>query len=226
MSEIKKYAVIVAGGKGLRMGSAIPKQFLPLLGMPVICYCIQAFAKAIRGIQIILVLPPDQLYSAHTVLRSYLGGITVKMVAGGDTRFHSVQNGLKEVKNDGIVFVHDGVRPLINIDLILRCYEQALDKGSAIPVVPVNDSMRLLDEDRSIPVDRDKLRIVQTPQTFRTEVVLPAFQQPYQSSFTDEATAVEATGTEVFLIEGMRENIKVTTPEDMVIAETFLSTSL
>lgn len=226
MSEIKKYAVIVAGGRGLRMGSAVPKQFLPLLGKPLLCYAIQAFAATIRGIHIILVLPTDQLNSAKTVLKSYLGNIEVTTVAGGATRYHSVQNGLKKVNNDGVVFVHDGVRPLISQNLIHRCYQQAIDRGSAVPVIPLMDSIRMIENDTSHPINREHLRIVQTPQTFMTKIILPAFEQDYNSSFTDEANVVEAHGTPVHLIDGALENIKVTTPEDMLIAETLLKASV
>ena len=226
MGDIKKYAVIVAGGRGLRMGSAVPKQFLPILGKPLLCYAIQAFAATIRGINIILVLPSDQLNSAKTVLKSYLGNIEVTTVAGGENRYESVQNGLKKVNNDGVVFIHDGVRPLVSQDLIQRCYQQAVEKGSAIPVVPVMDSIRIVENGSSHPINREHLRIVQTPQTFMTSIILPAFQQEYQPAFTDEANVVEAYGTPVHLIDGALENIKVTTPEDMLIAETLLKASI
>ncbi len=226
MSDIKKYAVVVAGGRGLRMGAAVPKQFLPLLGKPLLCYAIQAFAATIRGINIILVLPPDQLNSAKTVLKSYLSNIDVTTVAGGDTRYESVQNGLSKVNNDGVVFVHDGVRPLLSTDLIQRCYHQAMEKGSAIPVVPVMESIRIIEHNTSRSVNREQLRIIQTPQTFLTKIILPAFQQEFQPSFTDEANVVESYGTPVHLIDGSMENIKVTTPEDMLIAETLLKASV
>lgn len=222
MSEVRKYAVIVAGGKGLRMGSSVPKQFLPLQGKPLLCHPIEAFANAIPGIKLILVLPKDQVGSAQTVLRSYLSGIDVHTVAGGETRYHSVQAGLKEVKNDGIVFIHDGARPIISEQFIQSCYAQALEKGSAIPAIPITESMRVVNGDQSNPLDRDQLRIIQTPQTFTTELILPAFRQEYQPGFTDEATVLEAFGTPVHLIDGMPDNIKVTTPYDMVIAEALL----
>ena len=225
MTDIKKYAVVVAGGRGLRMGSAVPKQFLPLLGKPLLCYAIQAFAATIKGVEIILVLPTDQLNSAKTVLKSYLGNIHVTTVAGGATRYESVQNGLKKVSDDGVVFIHDGVRPLLSPDLIQRCYHQAIEKGSAIPVVPVTESIRILENGNSKSINREQLRIIQTPQTFLTNIILPAFAQAFDPSFTDEANVVEAFGTPVHLIDGAMENIKVTTPEDMLIAETLLKAS-
>ncbi|GAA4467174.1 2-C-methyl-D-erythritol 4-phosphate cytidylyltransferase [Nemorincola caseinilytica] len=225
-NTIKKYAIIVAGGKGVRMASSIPKQFMPLMGIPVLCHSVLAFSHAFPDIRIILVTPADQVNGVHTILKSYIGDRQVTCVAGGETRFHSVQSGLKAIKNDGVVFVHDGVRPLVSQELIYRCYESALDHGSAIPVMPVTDSMRLVDEDGdSHPVNRDNLRIVQTPQTFMSHLILPAFDRPYDPAFTDEATVVEAHGHRVRLVAGDRDNIKITTPGDMVIAETLLKTS-
>ncbi len=219
---MKKYAVIVAGGKGVRMGSAVPKQFLPLNGQPILYHTIKAFADAYADIQLVLVLPQDQLSYAQMVLQSFPERIDITIVAGGETRYHSVQNGLKVVDRESIVFVHDGVRPLVTPQLIQRCYEMALERGSAIPSIPVTDSMRILEDDDSRPVDREQMRIIQTPQTFRGEVILPAFELEWQSSFTDEATVVEAYGDVVHLVEGERSNIKVTTPEDMIVAEALL----
>lgn len=221
-----KYALIVAGGKGMRMGSAIPKQFLPLNEKPLLYYTIQAFIDAFSDINIILVLPQEQLSCAQMVLQSFPARIDATIVAGGETRFHSVQNGLKAAEDDAIIFVHDGVRPLVSPALIRRCYEQAVEKGSAIPVAPVTDSIRQVNGNESKPIDREQLRSIQTPQTFRSDVLLPAFQQPYQPSFTDEATVVEAYGLPVHLIDGEKSNIKVTTPEDMLIAELFLKKRL
>jgi 2-C-methyl-D-erythritol 4-phosphate cytidylyltransferase len=222
MTESKKYAVIVAGGRGVRMHTTIPKQFLPFMGKPLLCYAFEAFAKAMPGIKLVLVLPGDQLKSAQVVLKSYIGGIDVTVVEGGETRFHSVQNGLKKIKDDGIVFVHDGARPLLSDDLIHRCYQQALEMGSAIPAIPINDSVRMVEDGITRAINREQLRIVQTPQTFKTELILPAFQQEWRPEFTDEATVVEANGTEVFLIDGLQDNIKITVPDDMIIAEVLL----
>ena len=222
MNEIKKYAVLVAGGKGMRMGSALPKQFLPLGDKPVLTHSIIAFTRAIPDIRIIMVLPPDLLSYAQIVLLSLPEPIDAVIVAGGDTRFHSVRNGLNAITEPGIVFVHDGARPLLSHSLILRCYTQALELGSAIPAIPVAESMRIIDGAASRPVDRDLMRIIQTPQTFRTEVIVPAFEQAFNPAFTDEATVAEAYGTPVYLVEGEKSNIKITTPEDMIMAEAFL----
>lgn len=214
-----KYAVIVAGGKGLRMGNAVPKQFLPLAGKPILYYTLKAFVDAFEDINLVLVLPQDQLSYAQMVLQEFEERIDVELVTGGETRFHSVQNGLKVVADDSIVFVHDGVRPLVSPELIKACYQQAVDKGSAIPAIPIADSLRVVDGENSKPVDRDTMRSIQTPQTFRAELLLPAFLQGYTDNFTDEATVVEAYGSGVYLIEGEKSNIKLTTPEDMVVAE-------
>ncbi|MBS1773607.1 MAG: 2-C-methyl-D-erythritol 4-phosphate cytidylyltransferase [Bacteroidetes bacterium] len=219
---MKKYTVIVAGGKGVRMGSALPKQFLPLNGHPILYHTIKAFKDAYADMHLVLVLPQEQLSYAQMVLQSFPERIDITIVTGGETRFHSVQNGLKVTEPDSIIFVHDGVRPLASTALIQRCYEQAVEKGSAIPAIPVADSMRIIEDEDSRPIDREQMRIIQTPQTFRSDIILPAFEQEYQNAFTDEATVVEAYGDEVHLVEGERSNIKVTTPEDMIVAEALL----
>ncbi len=219
---MKKYAVIVAGGKGVRMGMAVPKQFLPLNGKPILYYTIKAFVDAYRDMNIVLVLPEAQMSYAQMVLQEFEGGLDVTIVAGGATRFHSVQNGLKTIEEGAVVFVHDGVRPLLSTELIQRCYEQAIQKGSAIPAINITDSIRMLDGENSKPIDRNSLRSIQTPQTFRTEVILSAFEQEYSETFTDEATVVEAYGKEVYLVEGEKNNMKLTTPEDLQIAEIVL----
>jgi 2-C-methyl-D-erythritol 4-phosphate cytidylyltransferase len=204
------------------MGTAVPKQFLELQGKPVLYHTIRAFAEAIPGIKIVLVLPAHQISYAQMVLQAFPERIDLTIVAGGETRFHSVRNGLVDIPEDAVVMVHDGVRPLVTADLILRCYQQALAAGSAIPSIAVADSMRIVKNGGSQPVDRSQLRIIQTPQTFRASILLPAMQQAYSDAFTDEATVVEAAGGTVQLVEGERSNIKITTPEDMLIAEALL----
>jgi 2-C-methyl-D-erythritol 4-phosphate cytidylyltransferase len=204
------------------MGTAIPKQFLDLDGKPVLHHTIAAFLSALPNVHIVLVLPPHQISYAQMVLQSFPERIDLTIVAGGDTRFQSVKNGLAGIPNEAIVFVQDGVRPLVSPSLIAACYKQALEKGSAIPAIPVTDSMRIVKDETSEPVDRSLLRIIQTPQTFRASILLPAMEQPYQESFTDEASVVEAFGQQVYLIEGERSNIKITTPEDLLIAEALI----
>ena len=224
MNEIKKYLVLVAGGKGLRMGNAIPKQFLPLHGIPLLTHSIIAFLQAIPDIELILVLPAGQMSYAQMVLSPLPSPVNVTIVAGGETRFHSVKNGLSAINGQGVIFVHDGARPLVSKQLILRCYEQAMATGSAIPAINVTESMRIVNGDSSTAVNRDNLRVIQTPQTFLTHIILPAFQQEYSPFFTDEATVAEANGAAINLVEGDRRNIKVTTPEDIMIAGVFLNT--
>ncbi|RYZ49696.1 MAG: 2-C-methyl-D-erythritol 4-phosphate cytidylyltransferase [Sphingobacteriales bacterium] len=212
------YAVIVAGGLGTRMGTAMPKQFLDLAGKPVLYHTIKAFVQAVPGVHLVLVLPPHQISYAQMILQEFPDRLDLTIVAGGETRYHSVQNGLRDIPEDALVMVHDGVRPLASAALIERCLEQAAAKGSAIPCIPVSDSMRIVKNDDHQAVDRSALRIIQTPQTFQASILLPSFQQPYQEAFTDEASVVEASGKKVYLVAGERSNIKITTPEDLLIA--------
>ncbi len=222
ISNIKKYAVIVAGGRGSRIGGNLPKQFLQLAGKPVLWHTLEAFLHSFADMKIVLVVSEDFEEKAIQLIRQTSAPDRIFITAGGPTRFHSVLNGLQQVQESSVVFVHDGVRCLVSRDLIHRCYHQAVERGSAIPVLSVSDSMRIRDGEKTKVVDRNKLLAVQTPQTFRSEILLPAFKQKYQSVFTDEATVVEAGGQAVFMIEGERENIKITLPVDLIIAELFL----
>ena len=219
---MKKYAVIVAGGSGSRMGASRPKQFLLLNGKPVLWHTLEAFSAAYNDMQIVLVLPPGFLEEGKQIIQTTSAPSRVKIVAGGATRFHSVKNGLEHAADNAIIFVHDAVRCLITPALIRRCYEQALQKGSAIPAIAVTDSIRMIADGKTRIVDRNALRAVQTPQTFRAEIILSAFKQEYDPRFTDEASVVEAAGADVFLIEGEKENIKITLPADMLLAEQVL----
>lgn len=221
--DMKRNAVIVAGGNGLRMGAFIPKQFLLLKGKPLLWYTLNTFLNAYDDMQVILVLPEEHIERGEAIVQELESANRVIITKGGATRYHSVQNGLKLVAENSIVFVHDGVRCLVSKNLIQRCYEQALIKGSAIPAVAATDSIRIAtDENKSIVADRTKVRIIQTPQTFKSEIIVPAFNQTFNDAFTDEATVVEAFGTSIFLVEGDYNNIKVTRPVDLVIAEKIL----
>jgi 2-C-methyl-D-erythritol 4-phosphate cytidylyltransferase len=220
---MKKFAVIVAGGAGTRMKSATPKQFLLLHGKPLLWYTVQAFLQAYDDIQIILVLPAAH---THTDIIQSLLNEKVLITAGGETRFHSVQNGLKLVAANSLVFVHDGVRCLVSPNLIQRCGGQAERLGSAIPAVTATDSLRMEINGVHQVIDRQTVRMIQTPQTFRSDIIIPAFEQPFNEHFTDEATVVEACGKEVFLIDGEYENIKITRPTDLWFAEKILSERL
>lgn len=216
---MKKYAVIVAGGTGKRMGNITPKQFLLLKDKAVLWYTLDTFMRAYNDLHIILVLPEQHIQKGKAIAASFDESSRIEIVTGGDTRFHSVQCGLKKVQDDAVVFVHDAVRCLVSVPLIQRCYKQAIEKGSAIPAVAATDSIRMLNDTHHYVADRKQVRIVQTPQTFLSTIILPAFAQEYSDAFTDEATVVEASGVPVYLTEGEFDNIKITRPVDMMIAE-------
>lgn len=219
---MKKIAIIVAGGSGQRMGTSTPKQFLLLKNKPLLSYTIEAFLNAYNDLTIILVLPKEHRQYGEELINIFSQKDRITIVTGGITRFESVQNGLQQVKEESIVFVHDGVRCLVEPALIRACYEQAIAKGSAIPAVAATDSIRIVTGEGHVVTDRNNVRIIQTPQTFKSTILLPAFMQPYQDAFTDEATVVEASGIPVFLIEGSYNNIKVTRPIDLLTAEKIL----
>ena len=212
----------MAGGSGKRMGNNIPKQFLLLKGKAVLWYTLDTFLRAYNDLQIILVLPEQHIQKGKNIIASFEEPGRIEIVTGGDTRFHSVQCGLKQVKGDAVVFVHDAVRCLVSVPLIQRCYKNTLECGSAIPAVPATDSIRILNHVHHVVADRKNVRIIQTPQTFLSNIILRAFEQEYSDAFTDEATVVEASGTKVFLTEGEYDNIKITRPVDMMIAERIL----
>ena len=218
------YIIIVAGGKGLRMGSDIPKQFLPIGGKPVLMRTLERFREYSDDIQIILVLPEAQQEYWHQLCDEYHFDVEYTLANGGQTRFHSVQNGLAKVPDDaqGVVGVHDGVRPFPSIDVIRNCYETARTAKAVIPVIPVVETVRQLDGDSSLTVPRDQYRLVQTPQTFDIQLLKAANRQPYNDGFTDDASVVESFGHKITLVEGNRENIKITTPYDLKIAEVLI----
>lgn len=229
---IKKYAVIVAGGSGLRMGSATPKQFLLLHGKPVIWYTLKTFLDAYEDLELILVLPAEHIENGKEVIddleksRSSGAFRRIQLTAGGLTRFHSVQKGLQLISQlpgeDSIIFVHDGVRCLLSTSLIHLCFDHAVQFGSAIPVIDSKDSVRVITKEGNEAIERGLVKLVQTPQTFRSSVLLPAFQMEFQEKFTDEASVVEAINYKVHLVEGEINNIKITTPADLLIAGALL----
>ena len=222
---MKKFAVIVAGGTGNRMNSSVPKQFLLLNGKPVLYYTLHTFLKAYDDLRVILVLPEEYIAAGQEIIDAFFDYKRIQITVGGRTRFHSVQNGLQLVTEESIVFVHDAVRCLVSADLIHRCYAAAIEKGSAIPVIDSKDSVRLLSEEGNEAIERNNIKLVQTPQTFHSKIILPAFNIDYKDKFTDEATVVEAYGLKVQLVEGEENNIKITRPIDLVIAENFLATN-
>jgi 2-C-methyl-D-erythritol 4-phosphate cytidylyltransferase len=261
---MKKYAIIVAGGSGVRMGAAVPKQFLPVHGRAVLWYTLQTFLGAYEDLEIILVLPAEHLETGSALVDSIGAFDRVRMVTGGATRFHSVQNGCRVIAGvrpneegsgagakgsgsrgmdaeESVIFVHDGVRCLLSKGLVHRCHDQAMRLGSAIPVIDSRDSVRLVtgvegremeraggESDvigaggKSKAIDRATIKLVQTPQTFLSHLLLPAYTADYQQAFTDDAMVVEAAGHAIHLIEGETNNIKITTPEDLIMAEYWL----
>ena len=220
---MNKYAVIVAAGSGIRMGGTTPKQFMLVNNKPVLYYTLQTFLNAFADIQIILVLPFDYTDMGQEIIDAYFDKDKILIAAGGNTRFQSVKNGLQLVEDDSIVFVHDGVRCLLTENLIHRCYANAVETGTAIPVVVSKDSVRIIHDEGNDAIDRDKVMLVQTPQTFHSKILLPAFQIDYKEKFTDEATVVEAYGLKVSLVDGEENNIKITTPVDLLIAEKIIN---
>jgi len=224
---MKKIALIVAGGNGTRMNNEIPKQFLFIKNKPVLYYSIKAFFDAYEDIEIILVLPEEHIGKGQEVIDGYFDSDKFKIAPAGRTRFHSVKNGLSLIdEKEAIIFVHDGVRCLLTSALINRCYEAALENGTAIPGVASKDSVRLVTDDGNKALNRDQVRIIQTPQTFHSKILLPAYAIDYKDHFTDEATVVEAFGLKVNLIDGEKENIKITIPSDLFVAEFILEERL
>ena len=217
--------IIVAGGKGLRMGGDIPKQFLLLQGRPILMHTIERFHDYDPHMQIVVVLPTAQQDYWEELCRQYSFAIPHTITAGGEQRFHSVKNGLLAVSPDcDVIGVHDGVRPFVSTDTIRRCYQTAESQGTAIPVVPVVDSMRRLckptmfSHHTSTIVDREDYRLVQTPQVFSAQLLRNAYEQPFTPRFTDDASVIENLGYPVTLVDGNRDNIKITTPEDLISA--------
>ena len=217
---MNKYAIIVAGGKGLRMGGELPKQFIPVEGRPVLMRTLDAFHACDASIQLILVLPHDHQAYWHELCAQYQFAVPHRIADGGATRFHSVQSGLSLVDApEALVAVHDGVRPFVSREVISRCYAEAEAHGAVVPVIPVVETVRQLVGEGSITVPRDTYRLVQTPQTFRATLLRRAYEQPYTDAFTDDASVVEALGSAVSLVDGNRENIKLTTPFDLIVAK-------
>ena len=235
----EEFVIIVAGGKGLRMGGDIPKQFLPIGGKPILMRTLERFRAYSETLQIILVLPEAQQDYWQELCKQYEFQVDYQIANGGQTRFHSVQNGLVLVPDDaeGVVGVHDGVRPFPSIEVITRCYETARQTKAVIPVIPVVETVRQIlpsnqsnpkavSNPSSITVPRDQYRLVQTPQTFDIQLLKAANRQPYNDGFTDDASVVESYGHPITLVEGNCENIKITTPYDITVAEAIINSQL
>lgn len=214
---MKKYAVIVAGGKGNRMGSELPKQFIPLNDKPILMHTLQTFKLYTTDIQIILVLPANDIQLWRELCIKHSFDIEHTITEGGETRFHSVKNGLQLVDKDSIVAIHDGVRPFVSKSVIENSFVTAQTYKAVVPVIDIVDTVRELHDNESHTVSRDKYKIVQTPQTFLSNLIKQAYSQDYNKDFTDDASVVESMGVKIKLIEGNRENIKITTPFDLIV---------
>ena len=220
---MKKYVIVVAGGKGLRMGGEIPKQFIPVKGKPVLMRTLETFYACDPNIELIVVLPVEQRSYWEHLCAEYGFTLSHRIAAGGETRFHSVKNGLALVEEDGVVGVHDGVRPFVSAEVIANCYAQAATLQAVVPVTDVVETVRhLLPEGGSETVSRNDYKLVQTPQVFTVELLKRAYAQDYKPFFTDDASVVEALGQPVHLVSGNRENIKLTTPFDLKVAESLI----
>lgn len=216
---MEKFALIVAGGSGSRMKKDIPKQFLDLAGKPVLMRTMERFAESDPLISLVIVLPASFISYWNGLCRKYQFNRTHTLVAGGSSRFQSVRNGLAYLPEEGLVFIHDGVRPLVSIQTIRNCADVAVRKGNAIPVMPVTESLRRVTEKGSEHVDRKDFFLVQTPQTFLIRLIKKAYLQPERDDFTDDASVCEAMGEKIHMVEGNPENIKLTCPADLQVAE-------
>ena len=222
----QKAIIIVAGGSGSRMHSETPKQFLKLNGVPVLLHTIQQFISYDSTIQIILVLPISHIHLWEELAMEYPLNHVIDVVEGGETRYQSVQNGMKILenkKNVKVVGVHDGVRPLVSQTTISTCFEHAYLTGNAIPFMPIDETLRKITEHTSHWVNRAEYVSIQTPQCFKTEILQNAYDQNYNHTFTDDASVVESIGQKMNLVAGNRENIKITRPEDLVFAEKLIT---
>ncbi len=220
---MKKYAIIVAGGKGSRMHNRIPKQFLSLNGLPILMHSIKCFSGLPFKIDIIVVLPEQEIAHWKELVHQHGFNTEHMICVGGKERFFSVKNGLSMIHEDGIVAIHDGVRPLVSKETVVKAFETAGEKGNAIPCIPVKESTRMIEHNKNHSVDRSKLRLIQTPQCFKTGLIKKAYQKDYNSLFTDDASVLEATGEKINLIDGNIENIKITQNTDLIVAEALLN---
>ncbi|MEA1898077.1 MAG: 2-C-methyl-D-erythritol 4-phosphate cytidylyltransferase [Bacteroidota bacterium] len=223
MRQTEKYCIIVAGGKGTRMASKVPKQLLLLSGKPVLFWSILAFQSYDPSINIILVLPEEYISGWNKISKKYNLPGSIKIVLRGESRYHSVKNAVKKLPDNGLVAIHDGVRPLVCQKLIRRCFDLADEKGNAIPYIPIQDTMRQLVDSKNISVDRNKYVRIQTPQVMDIKILKKAFSQPWHKDFTDESRMLESIGVPIFLIEGDEKNIKITKQNDLQLARYYMA---
>lgn len=222
---MKKYSIIVAGGKGTRMQSSTPKQFLEINGLPILMHTINKFKEADNSTQVIVALPKTQIPEWKRLIETFNFSTPHQVITGGDSRFQSVDNALQYIPNqsDSLIAVHDGVRPLVDIEVINQSFIQAQQHGSAVPTVAIKESIRKVTTEGNEMGNRDEYRLVQTPQTFRGDIIFTAFENGFISSFTDDASVAEYSGHTIHLFEGNYENIKITTPEDLKIGEVLIA---
>lgn len=223
MAQLPEYAIIVAGGSGSRMQQSLPKQFIEVAGKPILMHTIDKFYTYNPAIRLVVVLPENQLDTWRELCREHAFKVFHMVVAGGATRFGSVKNGLDLITGEALVAVHDGVRPFVETTIIKAAYEAAAKYGNGVVAVAPKDSIREMTEEGSMAVPRSKYKLVQTPQCFQAGILRNAYEQPEQDFFTDDASVVEALGEKIVLVEGSYRNIKITTPEDLILAEAFAS---
>lgn len=219
---MQKYAIIVAGGAGRRFGADLPKQFVLLEGKPILLHTLETFYRYSTDLKIVLVLPQEQIRMWNDICTQYGVDIPHETVAGGSERFFSVKNGLCLVPNAALVAIHDGVRPFVNLDVIDRAFTSAETNGVAVPVIPLNESIRLCQDNKNTAFDRNKIKIVQTPQVFLSTLLKEAYNQPFSENFTDDASVVEAMGKKISFVEGNVENIKITTQFDLAVGKAII----
>ncbi len=219
---MKKYAIIVAGGSGTRMGTEIPKQFLELKGKPVLMHSMKRFFNFDPNITLIVVLPQQQIKYWENLCEIHHFNIPHTIVVGGSERFYSVKNGLSVIKENALVAIHDAVRPMVSSTTIKKAFDAAHNFGNGIPSVAVHDSLRKVEGEQNFAVMRNQYKIIQTPQCFASSIIMEAFKQDYSSGFTDDASVIESVGLKVHLTEGNLENIKITSPVDLKMAETLI----
>jgi 2-C-methyl-D-erythritol 4-phosphate cytidylyltransferase len=221
-----EYALIVAGGKGTRIKSTVPKQFIELNGLPVLCHTINAFFRYSEKIKVILVLPKEEFEVWEAIVKKYHFTYPVVLQEGGSSRFQSVKKGLEKIEGDGLVAIHDGVRPLISPDIIKESFRLAAKHQSAVAAMPLKESIRILERDQTKAMDRAQFRLIQTPQTFQVSLIKKAYTTKEDNALTDDASVAERNGHSIFLFEGSYRNLKITTEEDLVIAEALLKDQL
>lgn len=222
--SIKKYVIIVAGGNGTRMNSVVPKQFIKLDGKPVLMHTINKFSECGLELEVIVALPSSQLYYWKQLCLEYKFNTPIKISEGGETRYESVKNALQLIVEPGLIAVHDAVRPLVSTKTILAVYHTAEMYGNAVPAIPLNDSIRKIESGKSMSVDRSRYCVIQTPQCFSSNILKKAYQKEYKPTFTDDASVAEAFVEQIHLIDGTIENIKITTPQDLILAEAIVKT--